>query len=92
MIADPCAETAEKLLMNKFMKQDLNKFIDSSLNPREKQVVYWRFGFEEGRVKTLQEIGGLLGISRERVRQIESSAFLKLKNKKKTKSLKHYLM
>lgn len=92
VIADPCAETAEKLLMNKFMKQDLNKFIDSSLNPREKQVVYWRFGFEEGRVKTLQEIGGLLGISRERVRQIESSAFLKLKNKKKTKSLKHYLM
>ncbi|CAB4316516.1 unnamed protein product [Prunus armeniaca] len=84
VIADPEAETAEDMLMKKFMKQDLEKVLDS-LNAREKQVVRWRFGLEDGRMKTLQEIGELMGVSRERIRQIESCAFRKLKNKKRTK-------
>ena len=62
-----------------------------SLNPREKQVVRWRFGLEDGRMKTLQEIGELMGVSRERIRQIESCAVRKLKNKKKTQNLQRYL-
>ncbi|XP_048446080.1 RNA polymerase sigma factor sigB-like isoform X3 [Pyrus x bretschneideri] len=89
VISDPDAETAEDLLMKKFMKQDLEKVLDS-LNPREKQVVRWRFGLEDGRMKTLQEIGELMGVSRERIRQIESCAFRKLKNKKRTKHLQQY--
>ncbi|WCJ27682.1 RNA polymerase sigma factor sigB [Euphorbia peplus] len=91
VIADPDAETSEDLLMKKFMKEDLEKVLDS-LSPRENQVVRWRFGLEDGRMKTLQEIGEMIGVSRERVRQIESSAFRKLKNKKRTKQLKQYLV
>ncbi|CAN6718891.1 unnamed protein product [Malus baccata var. baccata] len=91
VISDPDAETAEDLLMKKFMKQDLEKVLDS-LNPREKQVVRWRFGLEDGRMKTLQEIGELMGVSRERIRQIESCAFRKLKNKKRTKHLQQYAL
>ncbi|KAK9951287.1 hypothetical protein M0R45_006742 [Rubus argutus] len=91
VIADPDAETAEDLLMKKFMKQDLEKVLDS-LNPREKQVIRWRFGLEDGRMKTLQEIGELMGVSRERIRQIESCAFRKLKNKKRTKHLQQYVL
>lgn len=91
MIADPEAETSEELLIKQFMRQDLAKVLDS-LNPREKQVVKWRFGIEDGRMKTLQEIGELMGVSRERVRQIESCAFRKLKNKKRTKLLQQYVM
>ncbi|KAK4414377.1 RNA polymerase sigma factor sigB [Sesamum alatum] len=91
VIADPEAETAEDLLIKQFMKQDLAKVLDS-LNPREKQVVKWRFGLEDGRMKTLQEIGELMGVSRERIRQIESCAFRKLKNKKRTKHLQQYVM
>ncbi|XP_010278441.1 PREDICTED: RNA polymerase sigma factor sigB-like [Nelumbo nucifera] len=91
VIADPDAETTEELLMKKFMKQDLEKVLDS-LNPREKQVIRWRFGLEDGRMKTLQEIGELMGVSRERIRQIESCAFRKLKNKKRTKNLQQYLI
>lgn len=71
------------------MKEDLEKVLDT-LNPRERQVVRWRFGLEDGRMKTLQEIGELMGVSRERIRQIESSAFRKLKNKKRTKHLMQY--
>ncbi|CAA3010123.1 RNA polymerase sigma factor sigB [Olea europaea subsp. europaea] len=91
IIADPEGETAEDLLIKEFMKQDLAKVLDT-LNPREKQVIRWRFGLEDGRMKTLQEIGELMGVSRERIRQIESCAFRKLKNKKRTKHLRQYVI
>ncbi|KAK9273067.1 hypothetical protein L1049_017874 [Liquidambar formosana] len=91
VIANPDAETAEDLLIKQFMKQDLEKVLDT-LNPREKQVIRWRFGLEDGRMKTLQEIGELMGVSRERIRQIESCAFRKLKNKRRTKHLQQYLV
>lgn len=91
VISDPDAETSEDVLIRQFMKQDLDKVLDS-LNPREKQVIRWRFGMEDGRMKTLQEIGELMGVSRERIRQIESCAFRKLKNKKRTKHLQQYVV
>ncbi|XP_016506014.2 RNA polymerase sigma factor sigB-like [Nicotiana tabacum] len=90
VIADPEAETSEETLIKQFMKQDLQKVLDT-LNPRERQVIRWRFGLEDGRMKTLQEIGELMSVSRERIRQIESSAFRKLKNKKRTKNLQQYI-
>ncbi|KAH0726205.1 RNA polymerase sigma factor sigB [Solanum tuberosum] len=90
VLADPEAETSEEILTKQFMRQDLEKVLDT-LNPREKQVVRWRFGLEDGRMKTLQEIGELMGVSRERIRQIESCAFRKLKNKKRTKFLQQYI-
>ncbi|KAF9661276.1 hypothetical protein SADUNF_Sadunf19G0051300 [Salix dunnii] len=85
--ADPEAETAEDLLMKEFMKKDLERILES-LSPRENQVIRWRFGMEDGRMKTLQEIGELMGVSRERIRQIELSAFRKLQNKNRTKQLR----
>lgn len=91
VIADPDAETAEELLIKQFMREDLEKVLNS-LNPREKQVIRWRYGLEDGRTKTLQEIGELMGVSRERIRQIESCAFRKLKNKRRTKHLHQYLV
>ncbi|KAK3025050.1 hypothetical protein RJ639_044801 [Escallonia herrerae] len=91
VIADPEAETSEDLLIKQFMRKDLEKVLDT-LNLREKQVIRWRFGLEDGRMKTLQEIGELMGVSRERIRQIESCAFRKLKNKRRTKNLQQYLV
>lgn len=90
VIADPEAISAEDLLTKQFMRQDLDKVLDL-LNPREKKVIRWRFGLEDGRMKTLQEIGEMMGVSRERIRQIESAGFRKLQNKKKTKNLHQYL-
>ncbi|XWS58630.1 hypothetical protein CRYUN_Cryun08bG0051300 [Craigia yunnanensis] len=91
VIADPEADTAEDIMLKQFMKKDLEKVLDS-LSPRERQVIRWRFGMEDGRMKTLQEIGESMGVSRERIRQIESCAFRKLKNKKRTKHLQQYLL
>ncbi|GFZ02689.1 RNApolymerase sigma subunit 2 [Actinidia rufa] len=91
VIAHPEAETSEELLMKQFMRKDLEKVLDT-LKPREKQVVRWRFGLEDGRMKTLQEIGELMGVSRERIRQIELCAFRKLKNKRRIKHLQHHFV
>ncbi|KAH0916682.1 hypothetical protein HID58_031128, partial [Brassica napus] len=91
VISDPEAETSEDILIKQFMREDLDKVLDS-LSTREKQVIRWRFGMEDGRMKTLQEIGETMGVSRERVRQIESSAFRKLKNKKRNNHLQQYLV
>ncbi|XP_073312985.1 RNA polymerase sigma factor sigB-like isoform X2 [Primulina huaijiensis] len=91
MIADPEAETSEDLLIKQLMREDLAKVLDT-LNPREKQVIKMRFGLEDGRMKTLQEIGEVMGVSRERIRQIESCGFRKLKNKKRIKYLQQYVM
>ncbi|KAK8465585.1 hypothetical protein PHAVU_009G117301 [Phaseolus vulgaris] len=91
IISDPDAETTEEQLLKQFMKKDLQEALDS-LTSRERQVVRWRFGMDDGRTKTLQEIGEMMGVSRERIRLIESSAFKKLKNKKRTKHFQQYLV
>ena len=51
----------------------------SSLTPREASIVRWRYGLDAYEPQTLQEIGDVLGISRERVRQLEKQAFAKLR-------------
>lgn len=90
MLSDPDAESAEDLLLKQFMKVDLEKVLNT-LTPREKVVVKWRFGLvEDGRMRTLQEIGDLMGISKERIRQLEATAFRKLKSKKRSKILQQY--
>ncbi|KAL6875579.1 hypothetical protein ACP4OV_013092 [Aristida adscensionis] len=89
--ADPSAETAEEMLNRLSMKKDVHKALDT-LTAREKQVVMLRFGLDDGRIRTLQEIGNIMGVSRERIRQIESGAFRKLRSKKRVKALKDYLV
>ncbi|MBA0554968.1 hypothetical protein Golob_014038 [Gossypium lobatum] len=91
VIAGPEADTSEDILTKQLMKEDLEKVLES-LSPRERQVIRWRFGMEDGRMKTLQEIGESIGVSRERIRQIEMSAFRKLKSKTRTKHLQQYLI
>ncbi|KAM0833104.1 hypothetical protein ACQ4PT_064473 [Festuca glaucescens] len=76
--ADPSAETAEEMLNRISMKKDVHQALDT-LSPRERQVIKLRFGIDDRRIRTLQEIGNIMGVSRERIRQIESGAFRKLR-------------
>ncbi|KAJ0762278.1 putative RNA polymerase sigma-70 region 4, RNA polymerase sigma factor, region [Helianthus annuus] len=72
------------------MYEDLEKVL-GTLNEKEQKVIRWRFGLEDGKTRTLQEIGDVMGVSRERVRQIELYAFRKLRNTDRTEILRQYL-
>lgn len=81
--------------MEHILKNDLREQIDevlSQLNEREKAVICMRFGLlEDESDRTLEEIGKALNVTRERVRQIESSAIKKLKHPKVGRKLKNYI-
>ncbi|MGH3662499.1 MAG: RNA polymerase sigma factor [Micromonosporaceae bacterium] len=63
----------------------------STLNPREQEVIRLRFGLDDGRQRTLDEVGREFGLSRERIRQIEKSTLLKLRHPSRAKRLESYV-
>ncbi|XP_071716170.1 RNA polymerase sigma factor sigB-like isoform X2 [Rutidosis leptorrhynchoides] len=90
LIDDPDQETPEEILIKQTMSEDLDKVLNT-LGEKEQKVIRWRFGLKDGTTRTLQEIGDVMGISRERVRQIEMCAFRKLRNVDRTEILRQYL-
>ena len=62
-----------------------------TLTPREEQVIRLRFGLEDGKSRTLEEVGKQFNITRERIRQIEAKALRKLRHPSRSKTLKDYL-
>ena len=63
----------------------------STLTPREEKVLKLRFGIEDGRTRTLEEVGKEFNVTRERIRQIEAKALLKLRDRSRSKMLKDFL-
>ena len=80
------AEAASFLLL----REQLDEVLDT-LTPREKRVLQLRFGLEDGRSRTLEEVGHEFGVTRERIRQIEAKALRKLRHPSRSKKLKDYL-
>ena len=75
-------------------KQLLKEQIDEvlgTLTPREQRVLQLRFGLEDGRSRTLEEVGKEFGVTRERIRQIEAKALRKLRHPSRSRRLKDYL-
>ncbi|NLE01587.1 MAG: sigma-70 family RNA polymerase sigma factor [Fibrobacter sp.] len=75
------------LRMSLMHLRDQIKHVLDSLAPKEKEILVMRFGLDDGRIKTLKEIGEFFNISRERVRQIETKALSKLKHPSRTRQL-----
>lgn len=80
MIPDPDLEDPDGRLIQRERREALEKLM-SVLPPKEKDILCWRFGWHDGVVWTLQEVGAHLGITRERVRQLEFRALKKLRNR-----------
>ncbi len=72
------------------LKDALAKVLDT-LSPREKKVLVMRFGLEDGKPKTLEEVGREFRVTRERIRQIEAKAIRKLKHPTRARKLKDFL-
>jgi RNA polymerase primary sigma factor len=79
-------DTASKQLL----KEEIVKIM-SELNPREQRVLVLRFGLEDGRSRTLEEVGREFNVTRERIRQIEAKAIRKLRHPSRSRRLRDYL-
>ncbi|HLO04713.1 MAG TPA: RNA polymerase sigma factor RpoD [Symbiobacteriaceae bacterium] len=80
------AEAASFILL----KEQLEEVLES-LTPREEKVLRLRFGLDDGRARTLEEVGQVFSVTRERIRQIEAKALRKLRHPSRSKKLKDYL-
>ncbi|WP_022850196.1 sigma-70 family RNA polymerase sigma factor [Limisalsivibrio acetivorans] len=89
-LLDSGSQSVEDEIVMKTLKQALGDIIEE-LEGRESQIVSWRYGLDGDAPKTLEEIGDILNISRERVRQLESRALAKLRKKAMRKKLHDYL-
>ena len=88
-LVDIYAEGPEKVSGKCLLKEDLENVLNT-LNPRERDVLRLRYGLDDGRVKTLEEIGTVFSVTRERIRQIEAKALRKLKQPSRNSILQEY--
>ncbi len=81
----PAEEASATLL-----REQLDEVLET-LTDREQKVLRLRFGLEDGRARTLEEVGQKFGVTRERIRQIEAKTLRKLRHPSRSKKLKDYL-
>lgn len=89
-IADNDSPAPAEEASHTLLKEQLLEVMDT-LTPREKKVLQMRFGIDDGRPRTLEEVGREFDVTRERIRQIEAKALRKLRHPSRSKRLKDYL-
>jgi len=83
-------DVSELIFITGHLKEQVEDVL-ASLTPRERRVLQLRFGLDDGRSRTLEEVGKEFGVTRERIRQIEAKALRKLRHPSRSKKLKDYL-
>ncbi len=91
LVADEASQPPEEAVYEMLLKRETQEALGAVLTPREQLVLQLRFGLGNGHVYPLEKIGEILGITRERVRQIEAKALDKLRHPTVAKSLRSYL-
>ncbi len=89
-VVDPTGSTPQKIAARKLLIEAIEQALDE-LNERERAIVRLRFGLDDGEVRTLEEVGQAFGVTRERIRQIESKTLQKLRHPVRSKQLRDYL-
>ena len=89
-IEDEDAPAPDEAASYILLKEQLEEVLET-LTPREAKVLRLRFGLDDGRSRTLEEVGQEFGVTRERIRQIEAKALRKLRHPSRSRKLKDYL-
>lgn len=89
-IEDQDATSPEEHASYELLKEQLESVLDT-LTDREENVLRLRFGLDDGRTRTLEEVGKVFGVTRERIRQIEAKALRKLRHPSRSNQLKDFL-
>ncbi len=89
-IQDEDAKTPLEAATDQLLKEQVSEMLDL-LTPREQKILRMRFGLDDGRSHTLEEVGQEFGVTRERIRQIEAKALAKLRKHRESKKLRDYL-
>lgn len=79
--------SVEQVVLNKELRHELESVI-ATLKPKEQEILKLRFGWDDNRPRTLEEIGNLFGVTRERIRQIESNAIRIMRHPSRSRRLK----
>lgn len=90
-IEDKEIKLVDDEVIEKMLKKDI-EYVLKTLNVREKEIIELRFGLLDGRERTLEEVGRIFGVTRERIRQIEAKALRKLRHPSRCKKIKNYLI
>ena len=89
-IKDERNMSPEEYATNELLKDEISEVL-LTLTEREEKVIRLRFGLEDGKSRTLEEVGQMFGVTRERIRQIEAKALRKLRHPSRSRKLKDYL-
>ena len=89
-VEDGTIQAPDEIVLKGLLRDDLEDVM-SSLSERERTVLKLRFGLDDGHPRTLEEVGRVFAVTRERIRQIEAKALRKLKHPTRAKKLREYL-
>jgi RNA polymerase primary sigma factor len=89
-IEDEDTESPEEAATNQLLREQVNDVLEA-LSEREQKILRLRFGLDDGKTHTLEEVGKEFGVTRERIRQIEAKALAKLRKSKESKKFRDYI-
>lgn len=89
-VADEKLESPEENAERIMLREGINTLLDT-LTEKEKEIIIMRYGLDNGRPQTLEEVGQKYGVTRERIRQIEAKALRKLRNPAKAKLIRDFM-